>query len=162
MTDLAPFVTALASPNPVEESCEALRKMAYELLDLKQFTMMTFDQERGVAQRIFTDDPESYPVGGEKPILENTWTDTVLFNHQIFVGNSIEDLAAVFPDWEKIQSLGLESCMNLPVIVGEKVIGTLNCLNVAGHFTPARVNAANQLIIPAAATFLLAARTTES
>ena len=162
MTDFSPFVAALASPKPVEASCQALRQIAYEVLDLKQFTMMTFDQQRGKGQRIFTDDPESYPVGGEKPILENTWTETVLFNHQTFVGNSIEDLAAVFPDWEKIQSLGLESCLNLPVIVGEKVIGTLNCLNVAGHFTPERVTAANQLIIPAAATFLLAANTTES
>ena len=162
MADISPFVAALASPNPLEASCQALRQMACDALDLKQFTMMTFDQERGVGRRIFTDDPESYPVGGEKPILENSWTKTVLFNHQTFVGNSIEDLAAVFPDWEKIQSLGLESCMNLPVIVGEKVIGTLNCLNVAGHFTPAKVNAANQLIIPAAATFLLAAGTSES
>ena len=79
----------------------------------------------------------------------------MLLRHQPFIGNSIEDLAAVFPDWEKIQSLGLESCLNLPVVVGNKVIGTLNCLNVAGHFTPARVSAANQLALPAVATFLL-------
>jgi len=157
MTDLAPFVAAMASRNPVEASCQSLRQLAYHVLDLKQFTMMTFDQERGVAQRIFTDDANAYPAGGEKPILENAWTETVLFRHQTFVGNSIEDLAAVFPDWEKIQSLGLESCLNLPVIVGNKVIGTLNCLNVAGHFTPARVRAANQLVLPAAAAFLLAA-----
>ena len=162
MIDYSPFVAALASPEPIEASCRALRQMAYEVLDLKQFTKMTFDQDRGVGQRIFTDDPESYPVGGEKPILENIWTETVLVNHETFVGNSIEDLAEVFPDWEKIQSLGLESCPNLPVIVSNKVIGTLNCLNVAGHFTPARVAAATQLIIPAAATFLFAAGTTES
>ncbi len=161
MTDLAPFVAALASPKPVEASCQALRQLAYDVLDLKQFTMMTFDQERGVGQRIFTDDSDAYPVGGEKPIQENTWTETVLVRHQTFVGNSIEDLAAVFPDWEKIQSLGLESCLNLPVVVGNKVIGTLNCLNVAGHFTPARVSAANQLALPAVATFLLTASNLE-
>ena len=162
MTDLAPFVATLASSNPLEASCQALRQLAYDVLDLKQFTMMTFDQEHGVAQRIFTDDAVAYPVGGEKPILENIWTETVLVRHQTFVGNSIEDLAAVFPDWEKIQSLGLESCLNLPVIVGNKVIGTLNCLNVAGHFTPAKVNAASQLVLPAAAIFLLAAGNMET
>ncbi len=158
MTDLTPFAAALADRHPLEASCQALRQLACDLLDLKQFTMMTFNQQLGVAQRIFTDDPKAYPVGGEKPILENTWTETVLVRHQTFVGNSIEDLAAVFPDWEKIQSLGLESCLNLPVIVGDQVIGTLNCLNVAGHFTPARVEAAQQLAVPAAATFLLAAQ----
>ena len=58
MTDLAPFVAALASSNPLEASCQALRQLAYDVLDLKQFTMMTFDQEHGVAQRIFTDDAD--------------------------------------------------------------------------------------------------------
>ncbi|MEX0286167.1 MAG: GAF domain-containing protein [Paracoccaceae bacterium] len=158
MTDLTPIATALAAPDPQEPTFQALRKLAYDLLDLKQFTMMAFDQNRGVGQRIFSDDPEPYPVGGEKPIPENTWTETVLERHQAFVGNTIEDLAAVFPDWEKIRSLGLESCLNLPIIVGGQVIGTLNCLNVAGHFTPARIAAADQLKLPGAAAFLLAAQ----
>lgn len=162
MTEQEPLVAALASHNPVEASCKALRQLAYDVLELKQFTMMTFDQERGVAQRIFTDDAAAYPAGGQKPILENAWTETVLKRHQIFVGNTIEELAAVFPDWEKIQSLGLESCVNLPVIVGNKVIGTMNCLNVAGHFTPSRVSAANQLALPAIATFLLATSNVET
>lgn len=162
MTEHAPLIAALASNKPVEASCKALRQLAYDTLELKQFTMMTFDQERGVAQRIFTDDADAYPVGGEKPILDNAWTETVLVRHQIFVGNTIEELAAVFSDWEKIQSLGLESCINLPVIVGNKVIGTMNCLNVAGHFTPAKISAANQLALPAIATFLLTASTTET
>ncbi|MGI9506301.1 MAG: GAF domain-containing protein [Geminicoccaceae bacterium] len=157
MTDLAPLVAALAEPDPRVATFEALRQLAYDLLDLKQFTMMTVDQERGVAQRVFSDDPEAYPVGGEKPILENAWTETVLIRHETFVGNSIEDLALVFPDWEKIQSLGLESCLNLPIIVGAEVIGTLNCLNIAGHFSPGRIEAANQLRLPGAAAFLLKA-----
>jgi len=157
VADLAPLVAALAEPAPRLATFRALRQLAYDLLDLKQFTMMTFDRERGVAQRIFSDDPASYPVGGEKPILENAWTEAVLVRHETFVGNSIEDLASVFPDWEKIQSLGLESCLNLPIIVGADVIGTLNCLNVAGHFTPERIDVANQLRLPGAAAFLLKA-----
>ncbi|MEL6521393.1 MAG: GAF domain-containing protein [Pseudomonadota bacterium] len=155
MADIARIVSALSGPDPQEASFQALRLMAYNLLDLKQFTMMTFDQDRGVARRVFSDDPEAYPVGGEKPVLDNIWTQTVLFGHQTFVGNTIEELAEVFPDWEKIQSLGLESCLNLPIIVGNKVLGTLNCLNGADHFTPERVAAAEKLKLPGAAVFLL-------
>lgn len=158
MADLAPFVAALAGPNASEAAFKALAQLAYDILDLKQFTVMTVDQKRGVAARIFSDDPVPYPVGGEKPILETIWTETVLGRQETFVGNSIEELAEVFPDWEKIQSLGLESCLNLPIIIGGHVMGTLNCLNVAGHFTPDRVAAANQLKLPGAAAFLLAAQ----
>ena len=156
VTDARNFTLAMAQPDPVESCFEALRQMAYDLLDLKQFTMMTFDEGRGVAQRIYSDDPVPYPVGGEKPVLDNVWTKTVLRGQQPFVGNSIEDLAEVFPDWEKIQSLGLESCLNVPIVVGGSVMGTLNCLNGPGHFTPDRVTKANQLKLPGAVAFLLA------
>ena len=158
MADFSPFVAALAGTNASQAVFRALAQLAYEHLDLKQFTVMTVDQERGVAARIFSDDPEPYPVGGEKPILDTIWTETVLVRQETFVGNTIEELAEVFPDWEKIQSLGLESCLNLPIIVDGKVMGTLNCLNVAGHFTPQRIAAANNLKLPGAAAFLLAAQ----
>ena len=158
MTDFAPIVAALAGPNAPEEAFKALAQLAYDILDLKQFTVMTVDQDRGVAARVFSDDPIPYPVGGEKPILDTIWTDTVLGQQETFVGNTIEELAIVFPDWEKIQSLGLESCLNLPIVVNGKVLGTLNCLNVAGHFTPERIAAANQLKLPGAAVLLLAAQ----
>lgn len=161
MTDYEPFVSALAQPDPTEAAFAALRQLAYDTLDLKQFTIMTSDPIRGVASRIYSDDPIPYPVGGEKPIQDNLWTDTVLKRQETFVGNSIEELAAVFPDWEKIQSLGLESCLNLPIIIDRQVVGTLNCLNVAGHFTPERIKAANQLKLPGAAVFLLAAQKSE-
>ncbi len=158
MADFAPFVAAMAGPNASQAVFKALAQLAYDVLDLKQFTIMTVDQKRGVAARIFSDDPVPYPVGGEKPILDTIWTKTVLERQETFVGNTIEDLAEVFPDWEKIQSLGLESCLNLPIIIDGNVMGTLNCLNVAGHFTPERVAAANQLKLPGAAAFLLAAQ----
>ena len=158
MANFAPFVAALAGQNAPDAAFEALAQLAYDVLELKQFTVMAVDQKRGVAARIFSDDPIPYPVGGEKPILENIWTETVLGRQEAFVGNTIEDLAAVFPDWEKIQSLGLESCLNLPIIINGEVMGTLNCLNVAGHFTADRIEAANQLKLPGAAAFLLAAQ----
>ena len=158
MTDFTPFVAALATPNATQAAFKALAQLAYDILDLKQFTVMTVDQNRGVAARIFSDDPVPYPVGGEKPILDTIWTETVLGRQDTFVGNTIEELAAVFPDWEKIQSLGLESCLNLPIVINGNVVGTLNCLNVADHFTAERVAAANQLKLPGAAALLLAAQ----
>ncbi|MGP1355526.1 GAF domain-containing protein, partial [Roseicyclus sp.] len=97
------------------------------------------------------------PVSGEKPLQSGRWTDVVEGRHETFVANTIEEIADVFPDHELIRSLGCESCMNVPVVVGGAVIGTLNCLHEAGHYTPDRVAAAEALKLPGAAAFLLAA-----
>jgi GAF domain-containing protein len=71
------------------------------------------------------------------------------------VANSIEEIAAVFSDHELIRSLGCESCLNLPIVVGGIVIGTLNCLDEAGHYTPERVAASETLKQAGAVAFLL-------
>ena len=159
MTSTDSYTKAVSGrSNQPGSTFQALASLAYAILDLKQFTMMASDEVRGVAKRIYSDNPLAYPIGGEKPIPRNVWTETIFDRHEIFVGNSIEELATVFPDWELIQSLGLESCLNLPIIIENKVVGTLNCLNVAGHFTPARIEAANQLTLPGMVAFLLAAQ----
>jgi len=67
-------------------------------------------------------------------------------------------IAAVFPDHELIQSLGCESCLNLPIVVGGIVIGTLNCLDEAGHYTPERVAVSETLKQAGAVAFLLNAQ----
>ena len=112
---------------------------------------------RGVARRNYSNMPDAYATSGEKPIQDNSWTEQVQGRHETFVANSIEEIAAVFPDHELIQSLGCESCMNLPIVVNERVIGTLNCLHDAGHFTPERVGAAESLKQAGALAFLLEA-----
>ena len=47
--------------------------------------------------------------------------------------------------------------MNLPVVVGDTVIGTLNCLHEAGWYTPERVARAKSVLsVPGAVCFLAA------
>jgi len=118
---------------------------------------MEIDYRRGVAWRNYSNMPEAYPVSGEKPLQQNEWTDIVEVQRQTFVANNIEEIAAVFPDHELIRELGCESCINVPIVIGGKVRGTLNCLNKAGHYTPELVTSAQTLIKPGALAFLMAA-----
>ena len=83
----------------------------------------------------------------------NKWTEIVEEREQTFVANTIEEIAEVFGDHELIQSLGCESVMNVPINIRGQVVGTLNCLNVAGHFTPERVAASEALKVPGALAF---------
>ena len=153
MRDLA---QAIADPNQPEAAYAALEALVDDTIGITLFTMMELDLGRGVARRTYSNMPEAYPSSGEKPMQPGKWSETVEGRHETFVANSIEDIAEVFADHELIQSLGCESCMNLPIVAGGKLLGTLNCLNVAGHFTPERVAAAETLKLPGAAVFLLA------
>ncbi len=149
------FMQALAAKGQPDRTFEALARLVQDTIGAKLFTTMVIDRDRNVARRNFTNMPEAYPVSGEKPRNKDRWADIVEGQHETFVANSIEEIAVVFPDHELIRSLGCESCINVPVTIDGQVIGTLNCLHEAGHYTPERVEAANALKLPGAVAFLL-------
>ena len=129
--------------------------MADTLIGAKLFTLMSFDFETSLAARFFSNMPDAYPVSGTKPVNTDHWATTVLIEKKVFVANTIAEIADVFPDHELIKSLGCESCINVPVVIGGTVAGTINILNEAGHYTPERIAAAEALKLPAALCFLL-------
>ena len=149
------FTQHIAAGNQPHTAFTALEKLVDQTIGIKLFTLMEIDHPRGVARRNYSNQPEAYPVSGEKFIEPNAWTEQVQDRQETFIANTIDEIAAVFPDYELIQSLGCESCLNLPIVVNRQVIGTLNCLHDAGHFTPERVKAADTLKQPGAIAFLL-------
>lgn len=150
------FTDALSHTNQPLATYEAIEKLADKVIGIKLFTLMEIDNVKGVARRTYTNMPDAYPTDGEKPIQDNVWTERVQVRHETFVANSIEEIAEVFGDYELIQSLGCESCINVPIVVNGQAVGTLNCLHEAGHYTPERVAASEKLKQPGAIAFLLA------
>jgi len=152
---MTPFETALAhKDNQPMAALDALGALAAQVTGARLVTLMTADPATGEAGRIWSNHPDAYPVSGTKPFVPNRWTDTVLNRQETFVANDYAGIAEVFGDHELIRSLGCESVLNLPAVVGGRVLGTLNCLDAAGHFTSARVAAAEVLRLPAIAAFL--------
>jgi len=149
---------ALAENQPAA-TFSALRDLVQETVGARLFTVMEVDRERGVAFRSYSSMPDAYPVSGEKPLTRNRWSGIVIERQQVFVANDIGEIADVFPDHELIRSLGCESCLNIPVVIGGAVLGTLNCLDVAGHYTPRRIEAAETLRSAGALAILIAERT---
>jgi len=153
MSDL---ITALATRDQPLATYKALEKLVDQTIGARLFTLMEIDWDRRVARRSYSNMPDAYPTSGEKPMEPNVWSEQVLIRHQPFVANSIDDIAEVFGDHALIASLGCQSCLNLPIVVGGVALGTLNCLHAAGHYTPERVAAADALKGPGAIAFLLA------
>ncbi|MGV3549344.1 GAF domain-containing protein [Rhizobium sp.] len=156
--DLAAFDHAIASEAGPDAPWIALQDLTRKVIGAKLFTTMTVDMASELARRAYTSDPASYPASGTKPIHYDSWFDIVHKQRDNFVANTIEDIAKVFSDYELIDSLGCQSVINIPVEVGGELLGTVNCLDVAGHYTPERVAAAELLKAPARMAFLAAAR----
>jgi hypothetical protein len=99
--------------------------------------------------------PNDYPVSGVKDIAEGPWTEAVITKGNVFVANTIKEISKVFDDYKLIKNLGCESVVNIPIFLGEKLLGTLNCLHEEGYYTNQRVAAFNEIQLPAIVCFLL-------
>lgn len=153
---LGAFHRAIAEETGPQKPWQALQALAQQIVGAKLFTVTTVDLDAEVARRLYTNMPEAYPVSGTKPITVDPWFEQVVIGKQLFVANTLEAIAGHFPDWELIGSLGCRSCINMPVFVRGKVLGTVNMLDVEGHFAPERVELVEHLRIPAIAAFLAA------
>lgn len=133
------FDAALAAAGTPDAAFRALQDFVREIVGARLFTVMLVDMAAGLARRAYTSDPENYPASGTKPIQRNRWFDTIHRDRRLFVANSIDDIATVFPDHALIDSLGCQSVVNLPVVLEGELAGTVNMLDAAGHYTPERV-----------------------
>lgn len=124
-------------------------------LGARLFTVTKLDAGAALFARVFTSHPVEYPVSGTKPMAKDGWHDTTIAGKRTFVANTPPEFAKYFFDHALIVSLGLGSCINVPVVEDGKVLGTVNILAEAGHFTPERLATYEALV--AAATPALAA-----
>lgn len=147
---IAQFDADIAEAQGADAAFGALQALVQATVGAKLFTYMTVDMEAEVARRAYTSDAASYPTSGTKPINYGPWFDVVHKERRYFVANTIEDIAKVFNDHELINSLGCQSVVNMPVVIGGVLVGTVNMLDVAGHYTPERVETIRELIaVPA-------------
>lgn len=105
------------------------------------FTVTVQDNAARLVRRAYTSHPADYPVSGTKPLQQDRWSRQVLGEGRIFVANTTAEFADVFFDHAQITALGCQAAVNVPVIVAGEVLGTINILDVEGHFTEARVQA---------------------
>ncbi len=155
---LAQFDAAIAEAKGSEGAYVALQELVRATVGAKLFTVMTVDMEHDLSRRAYTSDPVNYPTSGTKPINYGPWFDTVHTQQAYFVANTIDDIAKVLFDHELINRLGCQSIVNMPVIIGGTLIAVVNMLDIAGHYTPERVQLIGDVVSVPAKLAVLAAR----
>lgn len=138
MTNLSSF-TAVAESGTPQEIFASLEDWVQKDVGAIIYSASVFHLAAGKSRRIYTNQPEIYPVSGLKDIIPNAWTAQVLDARKSFVANTLAEIATVFPDHPIIQSLGCGSVINMPVFLAGRFLGTVNVLHEPGYFTPDRV-----------------------
>lgn len=119
-------------------------------LGTRLFTITICDHAAGLVHRAYSSHPREYPAMGTKPMTRDAWYEQVIVNRRDFLANTTAEFEQVFFDHALITSMGLGSALNLPVsdpavATAEGVLGTINLLAEAHHFTPARLQAYQSL-----------------
>lgn len=124
--------------NTLHQACAAL--------GTRLFTVTVQDLTLDVARRAYTSHPVEYPVSGTKPLTRDGWYDQCITGQKTFVANTTPEFAKYFFDHALITSLGLGSCINIPLVDAGQVLGTVNLLAEEHHFTPAKLAAYEALV----------------
>lgn len=104
-------------------------KAVQGLLGHRLFTLLVVVEGGAEVERIYSSDPVAYKLTGRKPMGPTPWGDHVIKGMQPWHGRTMEDIRWAFPDHALIESLGCGSCINIPVIVFGRMIGTMNVLD---------------------------------
>jgi len=125
--DSAVVTDALTSTDPAAVFA-AMDKWSQPVLQQALCTVNRFDSVNMAVVRLYSSDPVSYPPGGSKQKRGMPWGEHVLLQRRIYVGEGPDAIRASFDDHSAILGLGLQSVINVPVVVGDVCLGTVNFL----------------------------------
>jgi hypothetical protein len=141
--DPAPYLAAVAAaqaesgqPAPLFAALDTAMGQAIGHI---LFTILAIHPGAKESQRVHSNMPGAYPLGGRKPIERTPWFRSVLDEGVPYIGRSYEDIREVFFDHELIRSLGCESVLNVPVRWNGRSLGTINLLHRAGWYEEADI-----------------------
>jgi hypothetical protein len=149
MTPLESCIAALRS-GPTDALFKAIEKATADTVGHKLFTLLYVAPNGKRVKRLYTNMAKEYPVGGYKEVKDTPWHKRVVQEKRAWVGHNADDIRWAFFDHELILSLGCESAINVPVIYGGRLLGTMNLLHAVGHYKesdPARCEAFAALLV---------------
>jgi hypothetical protein len=144
------ILAALEQPGQPDVIFTALDRLTKSLVGHQLFTLLTVEGDE--VARVYSNRPAEYAVSGRKPMGKTPWGDLVLKSNQSYLGRDKQGIRWAFFDHERIESMGLGSVINIPVVYDGACLGTMNLLDAEHHYRPehvAPVAALAPLLIPA-------------
>ncbi|MDQ0509621.1 GAF domain-containing protein [Ancylobacter amanitiformis] len=124
----------------------AVEAVARARIGFGLLTMLRLSPDGEEVQRLYTTDPEHYPVSGRERLGPTDWGRHVLGERRPYLGPDSAAVRWAFPaDFELIASLGLGATMNVPIVSLGRTLGSLNILHAAGAYDTRHLDAAVSL-----------------
>ena len=143
------ILAALAKYGQPNATFAALDRATKDLVGHQLFTLLYVDGDE--MARVYSNRSAEYPVSGRKPMRKTPWGDLVLRRCQPYLAPDKAGIRWAFFDHELIESMGLGSVINIPVIYDGTCLGTMNLLDVEHHYRSEHVEpvaALAPLLIP--------------
>ncbi len=134
---------------------EAINQVAAQRIGAGLVTAMRHDEAASMVERLYSSNPQAYPVGGRKLKRDSDWSQHVLVDHQVLVSAGDELIKKHYVDHEQIFGLGLHSCVNIPLVSNGACIGTLNVLRAKPDWNDDEVAVVRVLGLAALAAVLM-------
>lgn len=134
--------TALSAPAGPAGLYRAMQDSLGALIGHRLFTLLVTTPDGTEVERIHTSDPVAYPLQGRKRMGPTPWGEVVLHGQKPWMTNDAEGIRWAFPDHALIESLGLASCVNVPIVAFGRTLGTMNLLDRAGAYDEAGMRTA--------------------
>lgn len=115
---------------------DAVQAVAAKAIGYKLFTIMLFDAERFEVERLYTNMPSVYPVGGRKKKAATAWGAHTLASMKVFRATNSEGIRQMFDDHETLAGLGIGSILNIPIAYDGRCVGTMNLSHEEGWYRP--------------------------
>jgi GAF domain-containing protein len=134
---------------------EAIHQVARQRLAAGLVTAMRYDRATESVERLYSSNPQAYPVGGRKLKKDSDWSRHVLAERRVLVSAGDDLIRQHYSDHATIFGLGLHSCVNVPLVRDGACIGTLNTLRPQAEWSADDVAAARGLGLAALAAVLM-------
>jgi len=139
LDDLAKAAEIAASDPAGDAVFRAADALAREAVGHLLFTIMRLHVASAEVERVYSSQPEAYPVSGRKPKQGTQWGAQVLDRGEIFLAATPDQVQRVFADHALIFSLGIGAILNVPIRFRGRSLGTMNVCHEAGWFRDADV-----------------------
>ena len=135
--DVIRVIDAIATNPDPQAAFGQVDALVQKAFGHKLLTVLRYLPDTVEVERVYSSNPEAYPLGGRKQKPGTPWGERVLDRGEIFIAHGPADIEWAFSDHALIFSLGITGMMNVPILFRGRCIGTLNISHEAGRFTDA-------------------------
>jgi hypothetical protein len=157
-TALTEVVGTLAKKGQPQTLYGAIERSIGTLIGHKLFTLMVYDERQGLVERVYSNQPKAYPVGGSKPYSASTIYDELWIRQRACVLRDADDIKRAFTDHKLILSLRCAASLHVPVIYDGRALGVMNLLHKAGWYRDKHIAEAAPFAALLVAPYMLALR----